>query len=117
MGQASWLTETFPTYADERGELIALEFADVPFQVRRVFVVRGVDARVARGDHPVPCDQLVVLLQGAVSFTLGPSGESVDVRLDRPGQRLLLAPGQDVTYVLDGRGSEILVLASEPYQG
>jgi hypothetical protein len=107
---------SFPTYADERGDLIAVEFADVPFPVRRVFVVRGVEARLARGDHDVPCEEMVVLLQGSVVFTLGDPARSVEVRLDEPGQRLRLEPGQNVSYVLDGRGSEIIVLASEPYQ-
>ena len=108
--------QPFPTYADERGDLLAVEFADVPFEVKRAFVVRGVHARLSRGDHVVPCEQLVVLLEGSVLFDVGSAGETERVVLDKRGQRLRLTSGQTVSYVLDGPASAILVLASAAYQ-
>ena len=108
--------QPFPTYADARGDLLAVELADVPFFVRRVFVVRGVDERLPRGDHDVPCEELVVLLEGSVRFDVDSPAGHDRVVLDKPGQRLLLSPGQSISYVLDGPGSAILVLASAPHQ-
>jgi hypothetical protein len=104
--------EPFPTFVDERGELLAVEFSDVPFPVRRAFVVRGADVRLPRGDHPVPCEELVVLLEGSVQFDIESPAGADRVVLDKAGQRLLLTTGQSMSYVLDGPRSAILVLAS-----
>ena len=104
--------DPFPTYGDERGDLLAIELHDVPFTVRRVFVVRGVEERLPRGDHDVPCEELVVLLNGSVCFDLDSPAGPDRVVLDKPGQRLLLSTGQSMSYVLDGPESAILVLAS-----
>jgi len=106
----------FPTFVDERGSLLAVEFADVPFEVQRVFVIRGAVSRLPRGDHDVPCYELVVLLSGSARFdVVGPAGVESTV-IDERGERLLLRPGERVTYVLDGPDAAILVLASSPHE-
>lgn len=106
---------TFAIHDDDRGRLVPIEFADLPFAPRRVFHVRGNEERRSRGDHAVPCDELVVLLTGSATFrTTGPDGERV-TRLDVPGTALRLRPGDDVSYVLDGAESTVIVFASEPY--
>jgi hypothetical protein len=109
--------QRFPSYADDRGSLLPIELAEVPFVVRRVFVVRGVDSRLPRGDHDVPCEELVVLMEGSVQFDITSSDGPERVVLDKPGASLLLQPGTSMSYVLDGPGSTIMVLASAPHGG
>ncbi|MGY2876921.1 hypothetical protein ACVW00_004111 [Marmoricola sp. URHA0025 HA25] len=105
-------------FDDARGSLLAVELADLGFPVRRVFVVTGVEGGVDRGDHTVPCAEAVVLLSGSACFrtTLKATGEEVEARLERRGQRLHLSPGDHVRYRLADEHSVILVLAEEPYE-
>jgi hypothetical protein len=107
----------FPTFVDERGALTAIEFDDIPFPVRRVFVVHGADAALPRGEHGVPCEELVVLLSGSARFQVS-SDDDVDrttLLCDRR-ERLVLRPSEHVSYHLDGPMSAILVLASDSYR-
>lgn len=105
-------------FDDDRGSLLALELAEVPFPVRRVFVVTGRSGGSDRGDHVVPCSEAIVLLSGSASFraTLSSTGEEVEARLDRRGQRLHLERGDHVSYRLADERSAILVLAEEPFE-
>lgn len=105
------------TYADHRGVLTAVEFDDVPFLVRRAFVVHGGDVRHPRGGHDVPCEEFVVLVSGSATFQVASAaGDERTVGLRVRGESLLLQPGEHVSYVLDGPTSAILVLASEPFR-
>jgi hypothetical protein len=97
--------------------LTAVEFDDVPFVVRRAFVVHGSDERHPRGGHDVPCEEYVVLISGTATFHVGSaSGAERIVLLRERGESVLLRPGEHVSYVLDGPTSAILVLASEPFR-
>jgi hypothetical protein len=110
------LTDPFSPIADERGTLLPVEFDDVPFAVRRVFVVHGSDSGAPRGDHEVPCEELVVLLSGTACFRVAAPGEDVRERVLRHrGDALALRPGEHVVYHLDSETAAILVLAAEPY--
>lgn len=108
-----------PSFDDERGSLLAVEFDQLDFPVRRVFVVSGRPGGADRGDHAVPCTQLVVLLAGSAFFTTtaAATGAIADVKLDRRGQRLDLREGDHVQYRLPDEHSSILVLAEHPYDG
>jgi hypothetical protein len=108
--------QRFAHFVDERGTLTAVELGDVPFPVRRIFVVHGTEARLPRGDHEVPCEELVVLLSGSACFVTTTDGRQQDTALRHRGQQLRLRPGVHVSYVLDGPESSILVLASDGYR-
>ncbi|WP_183407981.1 WxcM-like domain-containing protein [Nocardioides pocheonensis] len=110
------MTERPPVFTDERGTLLPIELDDVPFAVRRVFVVHGAEDAPPRGGHVVPCDELVVLVCGSATFRVGCGEDERTVLLGDQGQQVLLRPGEHVTYELDGPGSAILVLASEPFR-
>lgn len=105
-------------FDEGRGSLLAVELGDLPFPVRRVFVVNGRPGGVDRGDHVVSCSEAIVLLTGTACFrtTVAGAGEYVDVRLDRRGQRLYLDRGDHVRYRLVDEHSSILVLAEHPYE-
>ncbi|MBW8751027.1 MAG: WxcM-like domain-containing protein [Propionibacteriales bacterium] len=105
-------------FDDDRGSLLAVELTDLPFTVRRVFVVSGRAGGADRGDHVVPCAETIVLLSGAACFWTTSAGtdDVSDARLDRRGQRLDLDEGDHVRYRLLDEHSSILVLAEQPYE-
>lgn len=104
---------TFPVHRDERGELVAVEGADVGFEVKRVFTVRGTDERVPRGGHVTGCHELLVLVTGRVTGAVrGDAGRAFD--LTSPGDSAHLGPTDHVDYTLDAE-SVLLVLCDRPF--
>ena len=108
---------SFPVFEDERGALLATEFADVPFAVRRVFTVGYSDRAIARGNHFVPCDQLLLLVSGRVTVHLGADDTSLNETFDlqQPGSAILVPMGLYIQYTLADSHSRVMVLASEPF--
>lgn len=104
---------------DERGSLFAVELAQTPFPVRRVFVVTGPPGGADRGDHRVPCGEQVVLISGRARFevTSVDGGTVEEFVLDRPGQQAALHVDEHVRYHLEDDDSRIMVLAEHPYDG
>jgi hypothetical protein len=111
--------DAYQMFHEARGSLLPVELFDVPFPVRRVFVVAGPPGGADRGDHPAPCGEEVVLISGSVHFTIIDAEGSVtdEFVLDEPGQRVVLRRGEHVRYRLPDERSRILVLAEEPYVG
>ncbi|WP_205472899.1 WxcM-like domain-containing protein [Nocardioides sp. SYSU D00038] len=103
---------TFPLHPDDRGDLLALELPDVGFDVVRVFVATGPAEPVWRGDHGVPCRELLVLLRGTVEVRVG---DDV-LHLTERGQAVHLEPGERVVYRLGDDHASVLVLAAAPYR-
>ena len=108
---------TFPIAVDARGALLPIEFSDLPFTVRRVFFVAGPPDGAVRGQHVVPCEQLLCLLSGVVTVQLGDGAASLGekVRLTKPGQAVRLSTGTYVVYSMPDAASSLLVLAEQPY--
>lgn len=110
-------SEPTTVFSDERGTLIATELADVPFDVARVFVVRGPQGGADRGDHTVTGAQLIVLLSGVVEVHSGADAEHLtdDITLSEPGARVLLSDGSYIRYTLQDEDASILVLCERPF--
>jgi hypothetical protein len=106
-------------FEDDRGSLVAVEFSETPFPVRRAFVVTGPPGGADRGDHLVPCGQQVVLISGRACFevTSADGSTTEEFVLDRPGQQAILHSKEHVRYRLEDAGSRVLVLAEHPYTG
>lgn len=105
----------FPAHRDERGELIVVEGADLDFPVRRVFTVTGADGGAPRGGHRADCTELVVLVAGSVTLTIGTGAGSERHALTTPGEAVTVTAGDRVDYQLDGSRSAIVVLCDEPF--
>ena len=105
------------THSDARGDLLAVELTRLPFDVRRVFIVHGPEHGAERGDHVVPCDQLMVLVRGSVEVTVGSDAAHAGtaVTLDVPGMSVPLPAGHYVRYRL-AAPSCVMVLAEQSYQ-
>lgn len=102
--------------ADERGKLVEFDFSALPFTVRRVFTVTDVPAGTERGGHRHRL---------GVQVLFCPAGR-VDVELRRGQARceLTITPATGALCVSAGvwarqryvlEGSQLLVLASEPF--
>jgi dTDP-4-dehydrorhamnose 3,5-epimerase-like enzyme len=101
---------------DDRGRLSAFDFEGLPFTVRRVFTVTGVPLGTRRGGHLHSRGiQALFCLDGRVEVELRRRGASLEVVLRPDGLGLGIGPGVwSQQRYLDDR-SELLVLASEPY--
>lgn len=103
-------------HEDGRGKLAVVDLDALPFTVRRVFGVTDVPAGTRRGGHRhARGNQALFCLRGCIRVELSCGGASVEVLLLPDGVGLRIAAGvwAQQHYVEDG--SELLVLASEPY--
>lgn len=63
---------TFHSHGDERGQLIAIEaFKDIPFDIKRVYYIYGMDAGVRRGFHAhKSLEQILICIHGSCKVML-----------------------------------------------
>lgn len=105
-----------PTHPDERGILVVAEDTDVGFPIRRVFAITATPAGAMRGEHVVPCRQVMVLVSGTATVWSGASADEVtEDRLERPGDAVDLDQGVWVRYELSGPDAAVLVCAAAPF--
>ena len=102
---------------DPRGNLSVGEFGrDIPFEVRRYFLVYGVPSRETRGEHAHrQCHQFLIAVHGSVSVIADEGRRTEEFVLDRPSLGLHLPPmvwGVQHRYSADG---VLLVFASDHY--
>jgi UDP-2-acetamido-3-amino-2,3-dideoxy-glucuronate N-acetyltransferase len=103
---------------DMRGSLSVGEFgSDIPFEVKRYFVVYDVPSLEIRGEHAHRlCEQFLVAVRGSVHVVADDGRRREQFVLDRPGLGLYLPPmtwGIQYRYTPDAL---LLVLASRPYE-
>lgn len=106
----------FPTFSDERGDLVALEFTALPFVPERAFTVTSATGDVIRGGHVAGCRQILVVSRGRVVVTVHDgSGVRRTTELSRPGAAVEIAGDEHVEYELVDAFTSVLVLADRPY--
>lgn len=103
--------------SDSRGELVVAELAElVPFNCRRIFIVKHVPPDVVRGAHAHrDCHQLLIAASGSVVVEVDDGVSRGEVKLDCPQTALYLPP---MTWALQrhySRDCSLIVLASHPY--
>jgi UDP-2-acetamido-3-amino-2,3-dideoxy-glucuronate N-acetyltransferase len=105
-------------HEDNRGVLVPIEFADLPFVPRRAFTISGVPTGTARGGHAHRSGrQFLMCPSGRVRIRLRDRNGEETVVLDRPDQGLLIEPGvwSEQVYELDE--TVLLVFVSKAYDG
>ncbi len=107
--------ERFPVHTDARGALLAVEDAGVGFAIRRVFTVVGSDERSPRGGHAPGCRELLVLVSGRVTGSVGRTAGVEWFDLSTAGESVRIDPLDPVDYQLDA-GSVLLVLCDRPFE-
>ncbi len=103
-------------HADRRGRLTAFDSAALPFAVRRVFAVTDVPAGAVRGGHRHSRGvQALFCLRGRIEVELRRGGDRLVVLLRADGIGVQFAAGVWAQQTYLDADSELLVLASEPY--
>ena len=103
--------------ADMRGSLSVGEFGrDIPFEVKRYFLVYDVPSVEIRGEHAHRvCKQFLIAVKGSVHVVADDGSNREQFLLDKPGVGLYLPPmvwGIQYRYSPD---AVLLVLASQHY--
>ncbi len=102
---------------DMRGDLCAAEVgSDLPFVVRRSFLIYNVPNAELRGEHAHRrCAQFLMAVKGSVRVMVDDGRQREEFSLDRPNLGLYLPPMVWGTQYRYSDGAVLLVLASDPY--
>ena len=103
-----------PLHVDARGRLTVFEGGmEVPFQIKRVFVISDVPRHSVRGQHAHRrCQQVLVAVAGGVTVR---ANDAQDYRLSRSENALYLPAGAFVEMRDWTPDAVLMVLASERY--
>lgn len=105
-----------PRQRDERGSLLPLDAAYLPFAPCRVFVIDDVPPGTQRGGHAHRSNrQLLVCLSGALSLEVRVDDDAGTLLLQAGGPAALIEPGVWARQTYLKPGTVLMVLASEPY--
>jgi acetyltransferase-like isoleucine patch superfamily enzyme/dTDP-4-dehydrorhamnose 3,5-epimerase-like enzyme len=107
----------FPEVDDMRGALTFAEtYKEIPFEVKRIFLVYAVPSREIRGEHAHrTLHQFLICVHGSCSVIADDGKARREFRLDAPSRGLYLPP---LVWGIQYKHSEdcvLLVLASAPY--
>jgi dTDP-4-dehydrorhamnose 3,5-epimerase-like enzyme len=100
------------TFTDKRGNLTVIEKV-IPFEVRRIFYIYGVDASVRGGHRHHNTLQAAICIKGECKIYNNDAESETTFHLSRPDQCLILEP-KDWHQMFDFSEDAILmVLASQ----
>jgi dTDP-4-dehydrorhamnose 3,5-epimerase-like enzyme len=103
------------TVADPRGALTVLD-RDLPFSVKRIYYIYGVDRNVVRAGHRHKKNtQALICVSGSCEVFVNDGVSKQTYVLDRPDQYLLLETRDWHTMRNFSLNAVLLVLASEHY--
>jgi dTDP-4-dehydrorhamnose 3,5-epimerase-like enzyme len=100
------------TFTDKRGNLTVIEKI-VPFEIKRIFYIYGVDESIRGGHRHHKTIQAAVCLKGSCVIRNDDGQEILEYVLDKPNKCLLLAPGDWHEMYDFSHDAILMVLASE----
>ncbi len=81
------------TFTDERGNLTVIEDFDMPFAVKRIFYIYGVDNSVRGRHRHKETKQALICLKGSCKIYNNDGKGNIDhFELDKPSQCLIVNP-------------------------
>jgi dTDP-4-dehydrorhamnose 3,5-epimerase-like enzyme len=100
------------------GSLVPVEILqDIPFEVRRIYYIFGVEDGARRGYHSHrKLEQVLICVHGAVTILVRTPEGSEDVVLDDPAKALYIGPMVWREMYNFSPDATLLVLASEHYE-
>jgi len=102
------------TFTDNRGNLTVIE-KSIPFEIKRIFYIYGVDKSVRGGHRHHATIQAAICLQGKCTIYNNDNIKENEFVLDSPSKCLILNP-EDWHQMYDFSPDAILmVLASAPF--
>ena len=107
--------ESLKSFTDDRGVLYPLNFDEIPFQPKRMFIVSGVPKGVKRGDHAHhETEQFLICLKGEVEVLLYDGDEYTSTIL-KPMQGIYVPKLIWDSQIFKTGDDTLLVLASTDY--
>jgi len=107
--------KSFKYFEDERGILMPVEFFDLPFTPKRVFIVKNVPLNMVRGNHShYNTKQYLICINGTVDVILH-DGLNETIHNLIKGQSILIPELIWDSQKFTSEDSEILVLCSNEY--
>lgn len=80
------------TFTDDRGNLTVLEDKEIPFSIKRVFYIYGVDDSVRGGHRHHKTIQALICLKGSCEVYNNDSKKTETFKIDMPNKCLVLLP-------------------------
>lgn len=76
----------FKEISDSKGKLVAIEgLKDIPFEIKRIFYIYGVDRKSIRGQHANKKSEFILInLCGSCKVRLYDNNEEAIINLDKP---------------------------------
>ena len=102
------------TFIDKRGNLTVIEKI-VPFDIKRIFYIYGVDDSKRGGHRHHKTVQLATCIQGSCTIYCNSGSEETVYELDSPNKSLLIHPEDWHTMYNFDPHCILMVLASEEY--
>jgi dTDP-4-dehydrorhamnose 3,5-epimerase-like enzyme len=108
---------SIPVIADSRGALSYAQLGDqLPFEVRRYFLLFNVPEGAIRGAHAHrDLQQFVVCVHGSCRVIVDDGEHRDELRLSSPQRGIYVPPLLWTTVVPDSRDTAVIVLASDEY--
>ncbi len=100
------------TFTDARGNLTVIEKV-IPFDVRRIFYIYGVDDSARGGHRHHKTIQAAVCLKGQCTILNNDGSNAQEFVLDNPSKCLILNPADWHQMVKFSKDAILMVLASE----
>lgn len=100
------------TFTDKRGNLTVIE-KTIPFDVKRIFYIYGVDASVRGGHRHHKTIQAAICIKGECKIYNDDSKVQSTFHLDRPDKCLILEPKDWHQMFEFSQDAILMVLASE----
>ena len=102
----------FPTFSDQRGNLTVIEKI-IPFDIKRIFYIYGVDSSVRGGHRHRKTIQAAVCIKGSCRVYVNNGHQEAHVTLNHPKKCIILEPEDWHTMDNFTPDAILLVLASE----
>ena len=102
------------TFTDKRGNLTVIEKV-IPFDIRRIFYIYGVDDSVRGGHRHHKTIQAAICLKGHCTIRSNDGKKQEEFVLDHPGQCLILEPRDWHQMYHFSNDAILMVLASENF--
>jgi dTDP-4-dehydrorhamnose 3,5-epimerase-like enzyme len=100
----------------ENGRLGIIEFADLPFEPKRIYWLTGVEEGKSRGLHAhKELRQLFIVIEGSVDIRLNDGTGEFVYTLGVDGNGFLLAPGLWREITNFSKHAVLLVICDRPY--
>ncbi len=106
-----------PCVVDERGSLCFAESKHLPFEIKRVFWIYGVEEGKTRGGHAHrTCAEVVFPLCGSFEIEVDDGKHSETILMDSPEKGIHIPPNVWCCLKNFASGTVCVVLASQDYE-